>query len=171
MLKITLKDKSIIEVENGSTAYDVAKLISEGLARKALGALIDGEVCELTKQISIRGCSLDYIRTIKKNQYTWLEIPVTYRRLRRIDVPGIEPPSNNFADKVPSCAKLSILTDTPMLTIVISNKTAILLGLLIISEVSTRSKEIPDGGGSERSPPSGTSHSLTEVTRTISIIN
>jgi len=60
MLKITLKDKSIIEVENGSTAYDVAKLISEGLARKALGALIDGEVCELTKQIT-KDCELNIL--------------------------------------------------------------------------------------------------------------
>ncbi len=51
MLKITLKDKSIIEVENGSTVFEVAKTISEGLARKALGALVDGTVCEMTHKL------------------------------------------------------------------------------------------------------------------------
>ena len=35
MIKLTLKDGSIKEVEQGSTIYEVAKQISEGLARVA----------------------------------------------------------------------------------------------------------------------------------------
>ena len=66
---------------------------------------------------------------------------------------------------------MSILTDTPMLTIVISNKTAILLELLIISEVSTRSKEIPEGGGSDDSLSQATSPDLANVTYIISILD
>ncbi len=48
MVKITLKDKSVMEIENGASVYDDAKKISEGLARAALGARVDGEVKELT---------------------------------------------------------------------------------------------------------------------------
>lgn len=48
MVKITLKDKSVMEIENGASVYDAAKKISDGLARAALGARVDGEVKELT---------------------------------------------------------------------------------------------------------------------------
>lgn len=48
MVKITLKDKSVMEIENGASVYDAAKKISDGLARAALGARVDGEVRELT---------------------------------------------------------------------------------------------------------------------------
>lgn len=51
MVKITLKDKSVMEIENGATVYDAAKKISEGLARAALGALVNGEVKELTYKL------------------------------------------------------------------------------------------------------------------------
>ncbi len=37
-----------MEIENGASVYDAAKKISEGLARAALGARVDGEVKELT---------------------------------------------------------------------------------------------------------------------------
>jgi len=42
MIKITLPDGSIREYQQGSTALDVAKSISEGLARKVLAANING---------------------------------------------------------------------------------------------------------------------------------
>ena len=35
MIKITLKDGSVKEFENGSSVLDIAKSISEGLARNA----------------------------------------------------------------------------------------------------------------------------------------
>ena len=44
MIKITLKDGSILEVEKGSTLLEVAEKISEGFARKVLSATVDGKV-------------------------------------------------------------------------------------------------------------------------------
>ena len=51
MIKITLPDGSIREYEKGTTALDVAKSISEGLARKVLAASINGEVWDATRPI------------------------------------------------------------------------------------------------------------------------
>lgn len=47
MIKVTLKDGSIIEVEKGISILDVAKKISEGLARAATCGEIDGNVKDL----------------------------------------------------------------------------------------------------------------------------
>ena len=47
MLKVTLKDGSSLEVENGLSILDVAKKISEGLARNATCGEIDGEIKDL----------------------------------------------------------------------------------------------------------------------------
>ncbi len=44
MIKITLPDGSIREYEKGTSALDVAKSISEGLARNVLAAKVNGEV-------------------------------------------------------------------------------------------------------------------------------
>ena len=55
MLKLTLKDDSVLEVEEGLSAYDVAAKISEGLARNALAAKLDGEVIEMTAKIEKEG--------------------------------------------------------------------------------------------------------------------
>src|SRR5690606_27005950 len=52
MIKITLPDGSIREYENGITAMDVAKSISEGLARNVLAAKIDGEVWDSFRPIN-----------------------------------------------------------------------------------------------------------------------
>lgn len=46
-MKITLKDNSQLEVESGLTVMDVAKTISEGLARVALCAKVNGEIVGL----------------------------------------------------------------------------------------------------------------------------
>lgn len=53
MIKITLPDGSIREYIEGSTALDVAKSISEGLARKVLAASINGEVWDATRPINV----------------------------------------------------------------------------------------------------------------------
>lgn len=50
-MKITLKDGSVLEVAAGSTCMDVAKMISDGLARVALVAKLDGEVVDLSTTI------------------------------------------------------------------------------------------------------------------------
>ena len=47
MLKVTLKDGSVIEVEKGTKIIDVAKKISEGLARVATCGEVNGEVKDL----------------------------------------------------------------------------------------------------------------------------
>ena len=44
---ITLKDNVVKEYQNGTTAYDIAKDISAGLARAACAAKINGKVCDL----------------------------------------------------------------------------------------------------------------------------
>ena len=51
MIKITLPDDSIREFEQGATALDVAKSISEGLARNVLAAKINGEVVDAFRPI------------------------------------------------------------------------------------------------------------------------
>ena len=44
MIKIKLKDNSVLEVEENLSVIEIAKKISEGLARVATAAEIDGEV-------------------------------------------------------------------------------------------------------------------------------
>ena len=51
-IKITLPDGSVREYEKGVSAMDVAKSISEGLARKVLAANINGEVWDATRAIN-----------------------------------------------------------------------------------------------------------------------
>ncbi len=51
MIQITLPDGSIREYEKGATALDVAKSISEGLARRVLAAEINNEVWDATRPI------------------------------------------------------------------------------------------------------------------------
>lgn len=65
MIKVSLKDGSILEVEKGTTILDVAKKISEGLARVATCGEIDGEVKDLRYELQ-DDCSL-VIHTFKPN--------------------------------------------------------------------------------------------------------
>ena len=51
MIKITLPDGAVREYEKGISAHDVAKSISEGLARKVLAASVNGEVWDATRPI------------------------------------------------------------------------------------------------------------------------
>ncbi len=51
MIKITLPDGAVREYEAGSSAFEVAKSISEGLARKVLAASINGEVWDAHRPI------------------------------------------------------------------------------------------------------------------------
>jgi len=51
MIKITLPDGAVREYQAGTSALDVAKSISEGLARKVLAANIDGQVWDATRPI------------------------------------------------------------------------------------------------------------------------
>lgn len=58
MVKVTLKDGAVLEVEQGSSIYDVAKKISEGLARMATCGEVDGEIKDLRYEIN-QDCKLN----------------------------------------------------------------------------------------------------------------
>lgn len=52
MINITLPDGAVREYEAGVSAMDVAKSISEGLARKVLAAAVDGQVWDASRPIN-----------------------------------------------------------------------------------------------------------------------
>ncbi|WP_020537172.1 threonine--tRNA ligase [Lewinella cohaerens] len=52
MINITLPDGSVRQVESGSSAMDVAKSISEGLARNVLSAKVNGEVWDANRPMT-----------------------------------------------------------------------------------------------------------------------
>ena len=51
MIKVTLPDGSVKEVEKGTSPLAIAKSISEGLARKVLAAEVNGETWDLTRSL------------------------------------------------------------------------------------------------------------------------
>ena len=51
MIQITLPDNSVREYQEGTTALEIAKSISEGLARKVLAASVNKEVWDATRPI------------------------------------------------------------------------------------------------------------------------
>lgn len=51
MINITLPDGSVRQVEKGTSAMDIARSISEGLARNVLAAKVDGEVRDAQRPI------------------------------------------------------------------------------------------------------------------------
>ncbi len=57
MIKVSLKDGSILEVQEGSSILEVAKKISEGLARNATCGEIDGQVKDLRYELQ-EDCNL-----------------------------------------------------------------------------------------------------------------
>ncbi len=57
MIKITLKDESVMEVEKGTTIIDVARKISEGLARVATCGTVNSEVKDLRYELN-QDCKL-----------------------------------------------------------------------------------------------------------------
>ena len=63
MVKVSLKDGSVLEVEKGTSILEVARKISEGLARVATCGEVNGEVKDL--RYALEGdCSL-VIHTFK----------------------------------------------------------------------------------------------------------
>ncbi len=57
MIKVMLKDGSILEIKEGSSILEIAKTISEGLARNATCGEIDGEIKDLRYEIK-QDCNL-----------------------------------------------------------------------------------------------------------------
>src|SRR3954466_8105855 len=52
MIKITFPDGNIREFPEGTTALEIAKSISEGLARNVLSAKVNGEIWDATRPIN-----------------------------------------------------------------------------------------------------------------------
>jgi len=59
-MKVMLKDGSSMEFENGVSVLDVAKAISEGLARAACAAKVNGEVVDLRTELN-GDCELEIL--------------------------------------------------------------------------------------------------------------
>src|SRR6202000_701936 len=51
MIQITFPDGKVRPYENGVTALEIAKSISEGLARKVIAAKVNGQVWDATRPI------------------------------------------------------------------------------------------------------------------------
>ena len=60
MIKITLKDGSLMEVEKETLLIDVAKNISEGLARVCTAAVVNDEVCDLRTPVTT-DCTVSFL--------------------------------------------------------------------------------------------------------------
>ncbi|HAK12440.1 MAG TPA: threonine--tRNA ligase, partial [Chitinophagaceae bacterium] len=52
MINVTLPDGAVRQYESGVSALDIAKSISEGLARKVLAASVNGQVWDATRAIT-----------------------------------------------------------------------------------------------------------------------
>lgn len=52
MINITFPDGNVRQYPSGTTAMEIAKSISEGLAQKVLSAKINGEVWDATRPIA-----------------------------------------------------------------------------------------------------------------------
>lgn len=61
MIKVTFPDGNVREYAAGTTAMDVAKSISEGLARNVLAAKVDGEVRDLLRPLD-QDCSITFLK-------------------------------------------------------------------------------------------------------------
>src|SRR5437868_13551507 len=51
MINITFPDKAVRQYEQGVSAIEIAKQLSEGLARKVLVAEVNGEVWDVTRRL------------------------------------------------------------------------------------------------------------------------
>ncbi|BAL82631.1 putative threonyl-tRNA synthetase [Selenomonas ruminantium subsp. lactilytica TAM6421] len=60
MLKITMKDGSVREVEAGTSVLDFVKQVSNSLAKKVLAAKIDGETKDLTTVLD-KDCAVEFL--------------------------------------------------------------------------------------------------------------
>ena len=65
MIKITLKDGSIKEVEKGSLVIQVAKELSSSLAKKCVVGKVNGELVDLSTPLN-DDCTLELITTDDK---------------------------------------------------------------------------------------------------------
>lgn len=57
MINITLPDGKVLKAEKGTNAFEIARTISEGLARNVLSATINNEVWDINRPIN-KDCNL-----------------------------------------------------------------------------------------------------------------
>ena len=60
MINIELKDGSKREIKKGENIFDIAKSISEGLARNAMAGRVDGKVVDLRYEVE-NDCKLEIL--------------------------------------------------------------------------------------------------------------
>ena len=65
-MQITLKNGDALELEAGATAYAAAQKISDGLARAAVAAKVNGKLCDLSHPLS-EGDTLEIV-TLKDKE-------------------------------------------------------------------------------------------------------
>ena len=77
MPKVTLPNKSIIEVEPGSPAVEIAKKISRSLAEDALAAKINGKVSDSIHRLpATANCSSSHSTIQKGEKCTGTAAPI-----------------------------------------------------------------------------------------------
>ncbi len=72
MIKVTLPDNSVKEFDSSVSAYDVAMAIGPGLAKAALAAKVNGDLCDITATID-SDCNLEFV-TAKSDPELSLEL-------------------------------------------------------------------------------------------------
>jgi threonyl-tRNA synthetase len=60
MVKVTLKDGAVREIESATTIFDFAKIVSNSLAKKILAAKMDGKTVDLTTRIE-KDCKVEFL--------------------------------------------------------------------------------------------------------------
>ena len=80
-MKITLKDGSVKEYPEKMTFYEIAKDMSEGLARAACAAEIDGKVVDLRTVVD-KDCTLNILTFNDEGgkAATAIPLPMCWRR-------------------------------------------------------------------------------------------
>ena len=72
MIKVTLKDGSVREFENEVSVMDIAKSISEGLARAVVAASVNGKVVGLNHIVK-EDCELNDNNSFWTSKIIWFE--------------------------------------------------------------------------------------------------
>jgi threonyl-tRNA synthetase len=70
-MKVTLPDGNALELPDGATGADAARAIGDGLARAALGVLVNGELRDLDAALS-NGDSIEIVTTRDGDAALWL---------------------------------------------------------------------------------------------------
>ena len=73
MIKVTLKDGSVREFENELSVMDIAKSISEGLARAVVAASVNGKVVGLNHIVK-EDCELNLFKLMMKKEKMYSDI-------------------------------------------------------------------------------------------------